>query len=67
MLSSRLGQVGFPAGQETFHSHSPGSQGPGQVIFQPDKKSKLRLGQGNQKTLEQSKPENPVGLVIEPA
>ena len=47
--SGCLGQVDFPAGQATFHSHLPNGQGPRQVICQLNhKKSNLRLAQGKQ-------------------
>ena len=43
------GQVDFPVGQVTFHSHLPNGQGPRQVICQLNrKKSNLRLAQGKQ-------------------
>jgi len=45
-----LGQVGFAAGQGTFHSHLPNGQGPRQVVWWliQNKVSKLRLDQGKQ-------------------
>ena len=43
------GQVDFPVGQVTFHSHLPNGQGPRQVICQLNcQKSNLRLAQGKQ-------------------
>ena len=49
MLSSCPGQIDFPVGQVTFHSHLPNGQGPRQVICQINyKKSNLRLVQGKQ-------------------
>ena len=43
------GEVDFPVGQVTFHSHLPNGQGPRQVICQLNrKKSNLRLAQGKQ-------------------
>ena len=43
------GQVDFPVGQVTFHSHLPNGQGPKQVTCQLNcKKSNLRLAQGKQ-------------------
>ena len=49
MPSSCPGQVDFPVGQVTFHSHLPNGQGPRQVICQLNcKKSNLRLSQGKQ-------------------
>ena len=49
VLSGCVGQVDFPVGQVTFHSHLPNGQGPRQVISQLNrKKSNLRLVQGKQ-------------------
>ena len=43
------GQVDFPVGQVTFHSHLPNGQGPRQIICQLTcKKGNLRLAQGKQ-------------------
>ena len=47
MPSDCLGQVDFPVGQVTFHSHLPNGQGPRQVIRQLNRKNgNLRLPQG---------------------
>ena len=47
--SSCPGQVDFPVGQLTFHSHVPNGQGPRQVICQLNcKMSNLTLAQGKQ-------------------
>ena len=44
------GQVDFPVGQVTFHSHLPNGQGPRQVICQLNrKKSNQRLHPGQAK------------------
>ena len=48
-LSGCLGQIDFPVGQVTFHSHLPDVQGIRQVVCQLNhEKSKLRLAQGKQ-------------------
>ena len=41
-------KVDFPSKQVTFHSHLPNGHGPRQVVFQLNKKSKLKLAQSKQ-------------------
>ena len=49
VLPGCLGQVDFPVGQVTFHSHLPNGQGPRQVVCQLNhKKSNLRLAHSKQ-------------------
>ena len=63
----RPGQVDFPVGQVTFHSHLPNGHGPRKVVCQLNcKKSNLRLSQGKQ-NLRATCPKGKLEFFLSPA